>query len=192
MTSSRVIRFAALAFLSALLMPALVAGQPVESRRVASADQPLRPDPPVFRDPKTGTLWSPDTVNQDDRPEPSERGPDGQPVFPGPPIELKPRIHLIGNVPVTAGPSVPLIEIDNPSIQTAPEDHWHVVFYLQNNSDSTLAAEVACTFGNEGRTVARAVVFVPTVKAGTRVAVYFAEPTTTLFLDAMTCQVSPP
>lgn len=91
-----------------------------------------------------------------------------------------------------SGASVLLIEIDNPSIQTVPEGHWCVVFYLQNNSDSAFATEVACTFGNGDRTIARAVVFVPSVESGTRVAVYFTAPISTLFLDVMTCRVSPP
>ena len=193
MSSSRAIHFVTLACAGVVLLGTVTAGQSRNAELAASADQPPPPALPVFRDPKTGTTWTPDAVGQDDEAaELPDRDSDGNPVFPTAPIELKPRLHPIGKVPGAANPSSPLVEMDSPSVQTAPDGHWYVVFYVQNNSDSTLATEVACIFGNRGRTVARAVIFVPAVEAGTRAALYFTGPTNTISPDSMTCEVSPP
>jgi hypothetical protein len=192
MGSNRIARFVVLACAGAFVLPPLTLGQSQDPQLAANVEQALPQNVPVFRDPRTGAVWSPDEADQDDSP--SERGfvPGGQSVLPGPPIELNPGIRLIGRVPIVTSASGALLEIDNPSIQTVPEGHWYVVFYLQNNSDSAFATEVACIFGNGDRTIARAVVFVPSVESGTRVAVYFTGPISTIFLDAMTCRVSSP
>jgi hypothetical protein len=194
MHSRRLNGLIVLAFASGIcLVPHLAAGQLLRPQLAAAMEAPLSQDVPTFRDPKTGQIFTPYNVGQDGKPlDPSDRAfdPGGQAVVPGPPIEIAPRISSVGKVPITAGPTVPLIEIDNLSIHTSPSGHWHVVFFLQNNSDSTLAAEVACTFQNGEKAVARAVVYVPPAAPGDRLAVFFTGPSTTVFLDKMTCQVT--
>src|SRR4029450_12355708 len=99
----------------------------------------LAPTPggPEFRDPKTGQVWTPETVGQDGRP---LTGPDDKAFDPqaqNAPLkvaEQRVRGRPVGTVPVTAGPAVPIVVMDSASLRAVPGQGWQGVLYLDNNS----------------------------------------------------------
>src|SRR4029450_6445669 len=99
----------------------------------------LAPTPggPEFRDPKTGQVWTPETVGQDGRP---LTGPDDKAFDPqGQNARLKVaeqrvRGRPVGTGPVTAGPTVPIVGMDSASLRAVPGQRWQAVLYLDNNS----------------------------------------------------------
>jgi hypothetical protein len=95
-------------------------------------------------------------------------------------------------VPITAGPTVPIVEIDNATLSAIPGKRWQVVLYLQNNSASTVAPLITCRFTNSGRLVEETHVLVPAVGAGVRAAMIVNGPKTDLFVDRANCGVKSP
>ena len=93
---------------------------------------------PQVRDARTGRVWVPDLTG----PEMAE-GVDqmGQPVSPNAYVNRefdprsqnarvegvvvqRPRAQLMGTVPITAGPSVPIVTLDIPTLQALPGRYW--------------------------------------------------------------------
>ena len=78
---------------------------------------------PEFRDPKTGHVWTPETVGQDGRP---LAGPDDKAFDPkaqNVPVkdfDQTVRGKPVGTVPVTAGPTVPIVAMDNATLKAVP------------------------------------------------------------------------
>src|SRR5262245_28464207 len=98
-----------------------------------------------FRDEKTGKIWTPDNVSKDNQtPQqqatvpvtPSDKAfdPNSQSVAVTGVVIQRPRANLMGTVPVTAGPSVPIVTIDSPWLQAVPKQNWLSVLYITNNS----------------------------------------------------------
>jgi hypothetical protein len=149
---------------------------------------------PQFRDERTGKVWTPEIV---------ETNPDGTPKssvdrafdprsqtasVPGVATQ-RPRANLMGTVPITAGPSVPIVTLDAPSLQAVPGGHWLAVIYVTNNSGNTVNTVVGCQFTNEGRKVEDVRVIVPPAGPGERLGVPVRGPQTGLFVDQVTCRV---
>ena len=150
---------------------------------------------PGFRDPLTGKVWTPDNVGEDGKPlDPSDRAfdPGGQAVVVGKPSEQMPRIQRVGRVPVTAGPTVPLVEIDNLALKVNPGGRWRAVLYLQNNSASMLAVDIACAFTNEGKPVSETILHVPPVASGERLGLSVHGPASESYVDRVACNVMSP
>ena len=101
-------------------------------------------------------------------------------------------MQVVGQVPITAGPTVPLVEIDNPSLSVQPGARWRVVMYLQNNSASTFAPSLDCRFTNAGNTVMASYVLIPPVAGGNRVGLVFSGPPSDIFVDNVSCSVLSP
>lgn len=152
---------------------------------------------PQFRDSRTGTVWVPQYV---------ETNPDGTPksyadrafdpstqtaVVRGVVIQ-RPRANLMGTVPITAGPTVPLIAIDTPALQAIPGGSWLAILYVTNNSGNTVNANVACQFTNQGQKVQDAHVIVPPAGPGERLGLPVAGPRVDLYVDRVSCQVVSP
>lgn len=147
-----------------------------------------------FRDERTGKVWTPDLV---------DTNPDGTPkswadrafdprsqaaAVPGEVVQ-RPRANLMGTVPITAGPSVPIVTIDTPSLQAVPASHWLAILYVTNNSGNTVNAVVGCQFTNQGRKVEDVRVVVPPAGPGERLGVPVRGPRTDLFVDQVACRV---
>jgi hypothetical protein len=153
-----------------------------------------------FRDPKTGKIWTPYNVSQDDKPAPApaisnrDKAFDPQAqyaVVEGVTVQ-RPRAQLMGVGPVTAGPSVPLVTLDGASLLAVPGERWITALYVTNNSGATVSAVVGCLFTNAGRKVQDTRVIVPPAGPGERLALQAYGPRVDIFVDRVTCQIISP
>ena len=76
----------------------------------------------------------------------------------------------MGVVPITAGPTVPIVALDSPTLQAVPGDRWVAPLYLTNNSGADANAQIGCTFTNGSRPVQETRVIAPTAGPGQRLA----------------------
>jgi hypothetical protein len=167
-------------------------GAPVTAR-AGPGYQAVPPGVPSFTDPKTGQVWTPDNVGGAGNPAlPQDRAfnPAGQAVASQQVYRQQAQMHVIGAVPITAGPTVPLVVIDNPSLTVRAGGRWQVVLYLQNNSGNTLAPGLDCSFTNGGKPVLTSYVSVPPVAGGMRVGLTFVGPPSDIFVDSVGCGVA--
>ena len=109
-----------------------------------------------------------------------------------PVVVQRPAANVVGKIPVTAGPTVPVITIEGPTLQAIPGDRWMTVLYINNNSGAPIDTQVGCSFTNGGRTVQESRVVVPTAAAGTRLSVQVAGPRVDVFVDRVLCRVLTP
>jgi hypothetical protein len=161
----------------------------------APAAQPAASPGPEFRDPKTGQIWTPENVGRDKGPvKPEDRAfdPRAQAVAIKGVVEQHAESKFVANIPVTAGPTVPLVEIDNPSLRAIVGARWQVVMYLNNNSATTQSSVINCVFTNGGRKVEETRVLVPATSSGSRVALTLHGPRSEIFVDLATCRVTQP
>jgi hypothetical protein len=157
--------------------------------------------PQQVRDTRTGKVWTPDlaeTVDQMGQPtSPNayvnrEFDPRSQTARIEGVVVQRPRANLMGTVPLTAGPTVPIVTLDLPSLQALPGRHWLSILYLTNNSGTTVDAVVGCHFLNNGREVESVRVFIPPAGPGERLGIPVRGPRTELFVDSITCNVISP
>ncbi|MBR2818293.1 MAG: hypothetical protein IKE60_26760 [Reyranella sp.] len=157
---------------------------------------------PQFRDEKTGKVWTPENVSKDNQ-APSQQtmpmtqadkafDPNRQNIT-LPPMTQRPRGNLMGTVPVTAGPSVPIATLDSASLQAVPQQNWVTVIYVTNNSGGVIDAVVNCQFTNGGRPVQDVTVTAPPSGPGERWGLPVYGPRVDIFVDRVTCRlISPP
>ena len=150
---------------------------------------------PEFRDPKTGQVWTPETVGQDGRPltgpEDKAFNPEAQNV-PARSVEQRVRGRPVGTVPVTAGPTVPIVVMDSPSLRAVPGQRWQAVMYLNNNSGNPVDPVVECRFSNAGNVVMDARAIIQTTAPSVRQGLVIYGPRTDVFVDRATCRVTAP
>jgi hypothetical protein len=150
---------------------------------------------PEFRDPKTGQVWTPETVSQDGRP---LTGPDDKAFDPqaqSAPLkvaEQRVRGRPVGTVPVTAGPTVPIIVMDNASLRAVPGQRWQAVLYLDNNSANPVDPVIDCRFTNAGNAVMDTRALVQTTAPSVRQGLVIFGPRTDVFVDRVSCRVTAP
>src|SRR5215510_5500564 len=112
--------------LAGLIAMAMASAALAQANR-ASLDVATSAGVPEFRDPKTGQVWTPETVGQDGKPlagpEDKAFDPNAQnvPLMIG---EQRVRGRPVGTVPVTAGPTVPIIAFDSPTLRAVPGKRW--------------------------------------------------------------------
>lgn len=150
---------------------------------------------PEFRDARTGQVWTPETVGQDGRP---LTGPDDKAFDPGAQnpatfiVEQRVRGRPVGTVPVTAGPTTPVVAMDGATLRAIPGQRWQVVLYLDNNSATSIEPVLECRFTNSGNPVmvtrARIASTGPSVRQGLVV----HGPRTEVFVDRAVCNVISP
>jgi hypothetical protein len=107
-------------------------------------------------------------------------------------VVQRPVPRVIGTVPITAGPTVPVVTIEGPSLQAVPGDRWVTTIYLANNSGVPVDAQIGCTFTNGSHAVQEARVLVPTAAGGTRLEVPVHGPRVDVFVDRVLCRVLTP
>jgi hypothetical protein len=150
---------------------------------------------PEFRDPKTGQVWTPETVGQDGRPltgpEDKAFNPQAQNV-PAKSVEQRVRGRPVGTVPVTAGPTVPIVVMDSPSLRAVPGQRWQAVLYLNNNSGKPVDPVIECRFSNAGNAVMDARAIVQTTAPSVRQGLVIYGPRTDVFVDRASCRVAAP
>jgi hypothetical protein len=147
-----------------------------------------------FRDPKTGQIWTPETVSQDGKPiNPEDRAfdPQSQSVVRGTSVQT-PAVIAMGSVPITAGPTMPIATIDDASLSVIPGQRWRVVLYLNNNSAGTINPAIDCRFTNTGRPVEEVRANLPPVAAGQRVGTTIYGPQANVFVDRAECRLASP
>ena len=108
----------------------------------SSVDMAASSGVPEFRDPKTGRIWTPNNVGLVSGPNtPADRAfdPLAQAARVDGVVVQRARITPLGTIPVTAGPTVPIVSIDGASLGAIPEKRWQVVLHLNNNSARTVA-----------------------------------------------------
>lgn len=181
----------ALVFLLALAIGSPAGAQAIRS----SVDMAASAGVPEFRDPKTGQIWTPNNVGLVSGPNtPADRAfdPLAQAVRVDGVIVQRAKITPLGMVPITAGPTVPIVNITDASLRAIPEQRWQVVLYLNNNSGRTIVPLIHCSFTNAGKPVEQTRVLVPAVGGGVRVGLTVYGPPTSLFVDRATCRVESP
>ncbi len=152
---------------------------------------------PQVRDSRTGKVWMPEPVSVEAPAASSSYAdkafdPHAQNVKVEGIVVQHPRANLMGTVPITAGPTVPLVSLDTPSLQVVPGQHWLSILYVTNNSGGSVNAVVACHFSNHGRDVEDTRIVVPTAGPGERLGVPVRGPRYDVFVDRVSCQLMTP
>jgi hypothetical protein len=161
----------------------------------SKVDMPATPGVPEFRDPKTGQIWTPLNVGQQSGPPTPEDlafDPMGQAVYVRGVVVQRPAIVPLDAVPITAGPTVPIVNLGDATLRAVPGKRWQVVLYLDNNSASVVVPVINCRFTNAGNLVEQTHVLVPAVGPGLRVGMTIYGPKVELFVDRAACAVTSP
>ncbi|HEY6715950.1 MAG TPA: hypothetical protein VI232_06360 [Reyranella sp.] len=180
-----------LACLVGLTMAAAAHAQAPRSK----VEMPATPGVPEFRDPKTGRIWTPLNVGQQSGPPtPADLAfdPMGQAVSVRGVVVQRPSVVPLDAVPITAGPTVPIVNLGDATLRAVPGKRWQVVLYLDNNSAGVVVPVINCRFTNAGNLVEQTHVLVPAVGPGIRVGMTIYGPKTDLFVDRAACAVTSP
>src|SRR5215468_5910947 len=114
--------------LAGLIAMAMASAALAQANR-ASLNVPSSSGVPEFRDPKTGQVWTPETVGQDGRPLAGPEDKAFNPSAQNAPLQTaqqQVRGRPVGTVPVTAGPTTPIVAMDNPTLRAVPGQRWQV------------------------------------------------------------------
>ena len=185
-----------LASVTAMMVASAAGAQATAPVQRSSVEMSTTAGMPAFRDPKTGQIWTPANVGQ---------GPIGKPT----PADLafdplaqaerikdvviqRPGFTPLGWAAPTAGPTTPLVTMDNASLAAVPARRWQVVMYVSNNSAGTLAPMIDCRFTNAGKLVEETRALLPGIGAGVRGGVTIYGPKTDLYVDRASCRVVSP
>jgi hypothetical protein len=156
---------------------------------------PATPGVPEFRDPKTGQIWTPLNVGQQSGPPtPADLAfdPRGQAVYVRGVVVQRPSVVPLDSVPITAGPTVPIVNLGDATLRAVPGKRWQVVLYLDNNSAGVVVPVINCRFTNSGNLVEETNALLPKVGPGIRVGMTIYGPKVDLFVDRATCAVTSP
>ena len=192
----RIVQMTALAGLVAATgVAAIMPAQAQAPAPRSSIDMPVSPPVQEFKDPKTGQIWTINNVGQQSGPptpqdlafDPLAQAASVQGV-----VTQRPQLGALSTVPITAGPTVPLVNIGDASLSAVPGQRWQVVLYIQNNSAGTVTPLLNCKFTNTGRLVEQTHVLVPALGPGIRAGLVIYGPKTDLFVDRANCDVKSP
>jgi hypothetical protein len=159
----------------------------------------LAQDLPQLRDSRTGKVWTPEIANEEASVPTSPNAyvnrafdPRAQNAIVEGVVVQHPRANLMGIVPITAGPTMPIATLDAPSLQVIPGRHWLSIVYVTNNSGATINAVVGCHFTNAGQRVEETRVVMPPAGPGERLGVPVRGPRYDIFVDRVTCELMSP
>ncbi|MBN9538620.1 MAG: hypothetical protein J0H77_18000 [Alphaproteobacteria bacterium] len=107
-------------------------------------------------------------------------------------VVQRPPTALLGWSPPSAGPNVPLVSLDNPTLSAVPGKRWQVALYVDNNANGTMVPMIDCSFTNGGNAVMETRVLVPALGAGVRAGILIYGPKTELFVDRANCRIVSP
>jgi hypothetical protein len=161
----------------------------------SKVDMPATPGVPEFRYPKPGLMGTPLKVGRRSGPPTPEDlafDPLGQAVYVQGVVTQRPSIVPLAAVPITAGPTVPIVNLGDATLRAVPGKRWEVVLYLDNNSANAVVPLLNCRFTNGGRLVEQTHVLVPSVGPGVRVGMIIYGPKVDLFVDRAICEVKSP
>jgi hypothetical protein len=187
-------RDSALGILACLVGLTMAAAAHAQAPR-SKVEMPATPGVPEFRDPKTGQIWTPLNVGQQSGPPtPADLSfdPRGQAVSVRGVVVQRPSVVPLDAVPITAGPTVPIVNIGDATLRAVPGKRWQVVLYLDNNSAGVVVPVINCRFTNAGNLVEQTHALVPAVGPGIRVGMTIYGPKTDLFVDRAACAVTSP
>jgi hypothetical protein len=147
-----------------------------------------------FRDPRTGQVWTPETVGQDGKPiNPEDRAFD--PTAQSAPLQAviqKATARPVGSVPITASPTVPIAELQNLSLRVVPGQRWQLALYINNNSGNPIDPVLECRFLNHGQPVTYTRAVLSRVGPGVRAGIQVAGPRAEIFVDKANCEIVSP
>jgi hypothetical protein len=161
----------------------------------SNVDVPTSPGVPEFRDPKTGQIWTPLNVGgKSGPPTPQDLAfdPRSQAVYVKGVVTQKVPVTLLSRVPITAGPTVPIVNMGDATLRAVPGKRWQVVLYLDNNSANIVVPVINCRFTNGGRLVEETNALVQAVPPGQRAGMIIYGPKVELFVDRAACKVTSP
>lgn len=191
----RTVKLLAIGLLATTSIAAVAPGQAQAPAPRSSVDMPVSPPVQEFRDPKTGQVWTVNNVGlQSGPPTPQDLAfdPLAQAEQVQGVVTQRPRLGALSSVPITAGPTVPIVNIGDASLSAIPGQRWQVVLYIQNNSANTVVPLLNCKFTNSGRLVEQTHVLVPALGAGIRAGLVIYGPKTDLFVNRANCDVKSP
>ena len=148
----RLMAIGPLSCLVALGLATVVLAQVPRSR----VDMAVSPGVPEVRDPRTGQIWTPLNVGgKSGPPTPQDLAfdPLRQAVYVKGVVTQRPLIVPLSSVPITAGPTVPIVNLGDATLSAVPGKRWQVVLYLQNNSGEPVLPVINCRFTNGGKLV---------------------------------------
>jgi hypothetical protein len=178
-----------LRFVGLVAVAAVTAAGPILAQTSATPGQQQ------FRDPKTGQIWTPENVGGRSGPNtPADRAfdPRGQVATVQGVVQQTPGVRVLGSVPITAGPTVPIATIDDATLSVIPAQRWQVALYLNNNSAGIINPVIDCKFTNGGNPVENVRASLPPVTGGQRVGLVIYGPTSNLFVDRAECALASP
>ncbi len=148
-----------------------------------------------FRDSKTGRVFTPSNVGEDKGPvAPADRAfdPNSQAVVTRGVVEQTPVVLREGTVPLTAGPDVPIVEIDTLALKVVPGERWQLTLFLNNNSAEAHSPVLVCVFENGEKLTEETRVSVPSTAGGERLRLTLHGPRSDIFIDNARCLVASP
>ena len=194
------VHFTTLVAMSALCATSMVASVSAQNVAGSAAAGLTVVGTNEFRDEKTGKIWTPENVSQDDKAAPAAPtsiqdkafDPRTQAIVVEGVTVQRPRASLMGLVPITAGPTVPRVELDSASLQAVPGERWRTVLYVTNNSADFVETMIGCLFTNADRKVEDTRAIVRPAAPGERLGLAVYGPPVEMFVDRVTCRVISP
>jgi hypothetical protein len=178
--------------LSLFFLAGLLAG-PVAAQTSPPGTVPPGYTGPEFRDPKTGQIWTPYNVGRERGPvSPQDRAfnPEAQVVTVRGVVDQQAATQFIATVPMIAGPTVPLVSLDSPTLTVMPGARWQLTIYLNNNATVSYIPVLDCRFLNGERLVEQSRVTMAPVAAGTRLLLTLQGPSSEIYVNSATCGVA--
>jgi hypothetical protein len=177
------------------VLGAAVASAALAQGNRSAVDIQASPGVPEFRDPKTGQVWTPETVGQDGRPLAGPEDKAFDPTAQNSPAmigEQRVRGRPVGTASGIAGPTTPIVAVDNPTLRVVPGQRWQVLMYLDNNSANPVNPVLECRFLNGANTVMTTRATVAQTGPRVRQGLVIYGPRADVFVDRTSCSVISP
>jgi hypothetical protein len=185
------VSFSGLVYLASLTMAFSALAQAPRDKVDAAVTSGL----PDYRDPMTGRIWTPANVGGvGGLNTPADRAfdPLAQATVVEGTVLQNPQVTQLATVPITAGPTVPIVSLGTMTLQAVPGQRWQLTMYLNNNSGNSVTPVLTCRFTNGDQVVQTTRATLPLIAGGARVGFTVYGPNVSLFVDRSGCQVDRP